>query len=676
MAQNSGSKRSKFGLERHHPGCIESLLHFAIFQGSWQQRLHLKKMIAYKRHTDTSRPPRIKVPKVQHCVVKEGSNLQVGECKLGSPGKSPTKSPTKSPRKDLFKPLKFKKKSSEKSHRRCITSLPHPLASRLARTVSMHHLKSCNYVLPNESSDDQETTNDRDVSHCSGSPSTSKFLQNEPQKTCQQCGSVSRLNSVDQIHHSKDLLDFLQFFNENKNLLMNLARNPQILLAKEPLEKQASSNEGIELNKSQTFPRPGQPKNKEPHVPSTTPNNSKSIRSDVKKAIKENKKEVIHIANDGFLHRVPYGQKDHEGHKRNYRKEGVETQMRRSTSLSESLEKYSNLFESISKEEPKLTDSRAGSLQKRSSDLVFKRIHSSPEIKPYAAFVPPFSVTASFIDAPDIKSVHSCPEAESEPLENALGINEEEVEQLDLQLCTNRVKKLDPESHDHECIQPNMEANRNYNSPLSDDTTGISPKQSASDSSLKSDNMDSNESKLQEDETKVHVNDLYNIGVDESDAAYFLYMKDILAKSGLMGSEWYSSEQPVIDPAFLELEPDSGPDQVLLFDLLNEALLDAYESSLLSGTWVPRCGFVTRQLHLGERMIEEVWARLKRQLNSFVEVAIEDVVAADFLKNRDGWMDLNYDSELVGLDLEDWIVEDLIDEIVLEIGESQIYPSF
>lgn len=196
------------------------------------------------------------------------------------------------------------------------------------------------------------------------------------------------------------------------------------------------------------------------------------------------------------------------------------------------------------------------------------------------------------------------------------------------------------------------------------------------DSSLKSDYMDSNESKLQEDATKVHVTDHYNIGVDESDAAYFLYMKDILAKSGLTGSEWYSSETPVIDPAFLELEPDSGPDQVLLFDLINEALVDAYESSLCSGTWAPRCGFVTRQFHLGERMIEEVWARLKRQLNSFVEVAIEDVVAADFLKNRDGWMDLNYDSELVGLDLEDWIVEDLIDEIVLEIGESQINPSF
>lgn len=194
--------------------------------------------------------------------------------------------------------------------------------------------------------------------------------------------------------------------------------------------------------------------------------------------------------------------------------------------------------------------------------------------------------------------------------------------------------------------------------------------------SLKSDDMDSSEPKLQEDLNKTPIVDHYNVAVDENDEAYFHFMKDILAKSGLTGSEWYPSEQPVLDPAFLDLEPNSGPDQLLLFDLINEALVDTYEALLLSGTWVRQCGFVTRPLHLGEYMIVEVWARLKRQLNSFVEVATEDVVAADFRKKNDGWMDLNFDSELVGLDLEAWIIEDLVDKVVLELAESRNNPSF
>jgi Domain of unknown function (DUF4378) len=198
--------------------------------------------------------------------------------------------------------------------------------------------------------------------------------------------------------------------------------------------------------------------------------------------------------------------------------------------------------------------------------------------------------------------------------------------------------------------------------------------------------MDSSGPKLQEDVDKaefVDEHNIANIAVDESDEAYFHFMKDILAKSGLTlsSSEWhtYASEQPMLDPALLELEPDWGPDELLLFDLINEALVDtyAYEASLRSSTWVPRYEFhlVMRPLHLDGYMIEEVWTRLKRQLDCFVEVATEDVVAADF-RNKDGWMDLNFGSELVGLDLEDWIIEDLVHEVVTELGESQINPSF
>ncbi|KAJ4809601.1 Protein TRM32 [Rhynchospora pubera] len=590
MAQKSGGKKSKLGLRRHHLWSLENLLHFAIFQDSWQQRLHFKNMIAYKRHTDTSRSPRLKVSKVQHCFINEGSKLQVGDGKLGSPGKSPTRSPTKSHHKDLLKPFKFKKKSSEKGHRKSMTSLPAPLASRLVRTMSMHHLKSSRYVSPNESCDNRRTTSDS-VSNSVGIPSGSTFLQsaqNEPQKVCQQCGNVPGYNLAEQIHQSKDLLDFLQFFNENKNLLMNIARNPHLLLANESHEKPAShSDQGMGLNKSNTFPRPGTLINKEgtpgsPYLPPSATDDSKTIRSNIKKAIKENKKEVTYIANDGFLHKVPYGQKDCEGRKRNYRKEGGEARMRRSTSLSDSLDKYSNLFEFISKEQPKLTDCRTGSPEK-SFNLAFKRIHSSPEIKTYSAFIHSSVITSSR-SATDITNAHFS--AEAEPLDNELGANEfetvslslctdEEVEPLDLHFCINEVERLDPESDDDEGIQPNIEENTNYDSSFFDDISAISQKQSLTGYSVMSGTIDYNEQELEEDRNELHVRDHDSIAVDEGDVAYFLYIKDILAKSGLTGSKWHSSEQPALDPAFLELEPEAGPDQLLLYDLTNEALVDA-----------------------------------------------------------------------------------------------------
>jgi Protein of unknown function (DUF3741) len=375
-----------------------------------------------------------------------------------------------------------------------MTSLPPPMASRLVRTVSMHHIKGCKYVPLNGSFDNQKTTNDRSGSYCLRAPTSSTFVQNEPRKTCQQCGSVSGLSLTDQIHQSKDLLDFLQFFNENKNLLMNIARNPQFLLAKEPLEKQVSSVEGIGLNKSQTFPRPGMPKNIELQVPSSALSNSKAIRSDIKKAIRDNKKEVMHIANDGFLHKVPYGRKDNERHKRNYQKEGGETQLRRSASLVDSLDKYSNLFESISKDVTKLREATT-SLPEKASYLAFKRIHSSPEIKNYSVLVPP-PVATSSRDTPDMKI--ACVFSEAKTLDNVLNTDEvepvgmppctdEEADLLDPQLNTNQAENVDPDLDNHEGMPPSIKEKRIFGSPFSDEYMigDIYLKQSLSGDALK-----------------------------------------------------------------------------------------------------------------------------------------------------------------------------------------------
>jgi hypothetical protein len=173
-----------------------------------------------------------------------------------------------------------------------------------------------------------------------------------------------------------------------------------------------------------------------------------------------------------------------------------------------------------------------------------------------------------------------------------------------------------------------------------------------------------------------------HICVSDKNEADFQYVKDILKKSGFSCGEvdWYASNQPVSPVIFEEAEnscqefsmvyddPHSIARRMLLFDLINEVLLDIYDSSLIIGPWHSRFDSRTRPIPMGLHVLEEVWTKVSDYLSLQWKAGqtVDHVVAHDVMR-KDGWMNLVYDAECTALDVEDLIVEDFLDDVVIQI---------
>lgn len=174
--------------------------------------------------------------------------------------------------------------------------------------------------------------------------------------------------------------------------------------------------------------------------------------------------------------------------------------------------------------------------------------------------------------------------------------------------------------------------------------------------------------------------------LDKLNDAYFNYVGVVLELSGLIKNEylgtWYSLDQPLSPSLFKELEAclhpeledneevaDGSCDHQLLFDLINDTLVDIYERSF---TYFPKAFSFNRHIRpmpKGHQLHEEVWTKINSYLSLRPELdqSLEDVVARDLVK-CDGWMNLQFDSECVALELEDVILEELLDELVGACG--------
>ncbi|KAL6846973.1 hypothetical protein ACP4OV_022826 [Aristida adscensionis] len=173
-----------------------------------------------------------------------------------------------------------------------------------------------------------------------------------------------------------------------------------------------------------------------------------------------------------------------------------------------------------------------------------------------------------------------------------------------------------------------------------------------------------------------------HIYVSNKNAADFQYVKDILNKSGFNCGDvdWYAANQPLSPMIFDEAEgscqelsvandePHSIVRRMLLFDLINEVLLDIYDSSLVIGPWHSRFDSRTRPIPMGSHVLEEVWAKVSCYLSLQWREGhtVDDIVAHDVMR-KDSWMNLVYDAECTAMDLEDLLVDDLLDDVVIQI---------
>ncbi|KAJ1401718.1 hypothetical protein SESBI_28612 [Sesbania bispinosa] len=174
-----------------------------------------------------------------------------------------------------------------------------------------------------------------------------------------------------------------------------------------------------------------------------------------------------------------------------------------------------------------------------------------------------------------------------------------------------------------------------------------------------------------------------SIDVDANNEAAFNYVRKVLELSGFTSHEshgiWYSDDQPV-DPSVYEelegcllLDPDCSGNceedgqcnHLLLFDIINEGLMEIFGRSY---NYYPRPLSSLSHVHTlpaGDNVLHKVWTLISWYLSSPSEAypSLDYYVSRDLAKN-DGWMNLQFDSECVGLELDDMIFDDLLEEII------------
>ncbi|KAJ0766277.1 putative protein TRM32 [Helianthus annuus] len=165
----------------------------------------------------------------------------------------------------------------------------------------------------------------------------------------------------------------------------------------------------------------------------------------------------------------------------------------------------------------------------------------------------------------------------------------------------------------------------------------------------------------------------------------FTYVKKILERSGYIKNgfqqTWHSTNPPLDPFVFQQIEshyvhdPERFSEEVnelshrlLIFDLVDEVLLTMYERSC---TYYPN--ELSSYCHIspapnGSLVFDEVWKSVSRLLDFEHDIneSLNDIVTRD-LKSDDGWMNLQLDYECVGLDLEDLILDEVLEEVVFEL---------
>ncbi|XP_055807132.1 uncharacterized protein LOC129875918 [Solanum dulcamara] len=453
----------------------------------------------------------------------------------------------------------------------------------------------------------------------------------------------------------------------------------------------------------------------------------RNLKDKITHALKESRKEKHRIVMDAVLHKVPHGRRSskdvkpdgHDGYFAEstgkiahchppFSKNRMKS-FKRTPSLNDSLDSYSRLLESCFSRDEKQNSSERSSLRAsrspspaRSRPIVLERILSLPDLRHYPSFRIEDTPEASYSETLDT----AASTASSSNL-NLVATRSNEQKSLDIPLGSEKRTQQDscsnskiPEDfldvsensddigglkteENSISVEYNMEDNSATNSTLDKPISTTLPDMIIQEAStipadlsategIAENAFDTNEEEILVDE---QTTSLLQIQVDEKNKAEFNYVKDVLNLSGFSGNEFMNlSIFEELGGCFLSQPDCSGYaeesgnyDQLLLFDLINEVLLQLYEkSSLYWPKALTSRSYIHPMLHVGYHLLEEVWKDISWWLSFELEndQSLLDDAASRDLEKGDNWMNLQFDAECVGLELEDLILDDLLDELI------------
>ncbi|KAL0929123.1 hypothetical protein M5K25_001065 [Dendrobium thyrsiflorum] len=447
-------------------------------------------------------------------------------------------------------------------------------------------------------------------------------------------------------------------------------------------------------------------------------------------AIKHNKKAHHGIFMDGILHKVPFGRRVMESMRKsksgwwdgltiekpngeglihacwNRINKNVKKNIRRSQSLNDSLDKYSHLYDSVSKGEFE-------TLPERMKGKSLGRIFSFSDIKycsssKNAQSEAPKNITTSHKEeilekeeSEEFTTEESSKWIVSDCWKIPLRSNEKERSES-CQILKKLTKDgLIREENSSVTLQgENLLDEARTNEPTKPTLVfatgvlarGLEHRYPSEHSSLfdnyAADGLETNKIDLAKAKPSPDTDcfDSLHHRIDQKDEATFNYVREILTRSGFSGSDflgaWNSPYQPM-DPLIsneaevlsheldiTEDEHDILLEHQLLFDLINEALVEIFEKFFgYFFPWLSRFNTNNRPMPMGDHILEEIWANISCHLKGQPQpdTTLEDIVFRNFTKN-DGWMNIQYDTEDVELDLECLILDALLDDVALQLS--------
>ncbi|KAL5549964.1 hypothetical protein UlMin_000140 [Ulmus minor] len=516
--------------------------------------------------------------------------------------------------------------------------------------------------------------------------------------------------------NSKEYLDALDIISVNKDYLVRVLQDPGSPLASHFCNQQALS---AKMSKSETFPspcssgrtsfEPGRLKNMQSMV-ETSHNSSpvhlknkgethtvikrfKDLKQKMKHVIKENRKERQRIAMDAVLHKVPCGQNmekeiDNQFKNITTTREGDrvvlspnerKTQsIQRASSFNKSIEMYCQMYETSFTRDAKHQTSEG------SNTTTIEETPSFNTVPKYFTRI---------LSLPELKSDFDPSEESSNALSDELSIRRSEDRNVAVETSfdeiseeisvTRDVIELTSPKNEEEVIE--LDLNENDYGNLTDEESEPNPTILDEQDTL---GKQVDESSVVENEKlekliRHSTCDISHLLANTKDKAEFSYVRDILEQSGFSGNgflgAWQANAQPVNPLVYNEGEgclvndldcsgnEEGKCDHLLLFDLINEVLMEIYRRSYSYCPFPLSDLSKIRPMPAGPYIFREVWRLISWYLRLRPEVgqSLDYVVSCD-LARSDGWMNLQFESECVGLEIEEMIFDDLLDETVWE----------
>lgn len=603
--------------ENTHPGCIWGVFH-AFNYNYWQKSL--TKMIPYKKHHIPKYSKGTRRSRARLIAYDSDEMEDLLDVKTSCINDIPKTRKTSSSNKRSLK-THIKSLIAEASPKKGSSTKP-----RFERTYSIHHLECSDYVL-------------RKVNKVKNQEFDEKFKRSGKNHFSGKFEAEVENN-----------VDVLEIYRVNKDLFSKVLKHSDGGIAKSFCNLE--SNEAQEkLTRSGSYPSP-----KLSHI--------KSFKSS----------KLDHKQNDKFFSNT-----------RNH--------SRRTLSLNDSsLEKYAQLLPRSSIEEPKLSSSRSLKLKNECS---FKTICSLSRVDYFGTFENEPSCDAHSSDLVVKEELGNNRNIENDSFSNEdLERRDKNVEVEDLSQfveSTNEddipeVAEISEEIKDHIYVLEDEKKEEENDSTevfeekvLNSSLFLIVQSDLEEDATIPIDFIAPEDLKL-ENSSPTALQHKCSSKSQIKSYNDFNYVSYILDRSGFSKNDlldlWYSPDQPLNPSVFHAMEAfwphgDSSPEDEfcchhqLLFDLINEALVQIYDTSF---TYYPRalsskCRVPPMPTNFN--VLYEVWFKVREIINMKLgsDPTVDDIVARD-IWNDDHWMNLQLESECVALDLEDMLLDELLEEIL------------